>query len=111
TMKFINFVLQKGRESLLQSIAAKFLEFKDELTGVLRAVVKSAFELSDEQKLDLRNKFESMLRKKIYFKYEINSELIGGVVVKINDTIFDGSVSHQLSRLRNHFVKAGITLN
>lgn len=111
TIKFINFVISKGRESLLPSIADTFLKLMDEHVGVVRASVTSAFEFSEEQKAELSERFETMLGKKVYFKYEINAELIGGFIVKINDTIFDASVFNQLSRLRNHFVKAGITLN
>ena len=111
TINFIKFVVNKGRESLLPSIAKRFLELRDEHLGIVQASVLSAFELSDEQKDQLKERFESSLGKKIYLSYQIDNNLLGGFIAKVGDTIFDASVKHQLSLLKKHFVKVGITLN
>lgn len=111
TMNFIKFVVYKRRESLLSSIAKRFLELRDEHLGIVRASVLSAFGLSDEQKVQLKKRFESSLSKKVTLSYQIDNNLLGGFVAKVGDTIFDASVKHQLNLLKKHFVKVGITLN
>ncbi len=111
TMNFVKFVVYKRRESLLPSIAKGFLELRDEHLGIVRASVLSAFELSDEQKVQLKKRFESSLSKKIYLSYQIDNSLLGGFVAKVSDTIFDASVKHQLNLLKKHFIKVGIALN
>ncbi len=65
TINFIEFVVDKNRESALKDIAEKFLELKDEYSGVARVEIKSAFELSSEQKKMLEQRFESILNKKL----------------------------------------------
>lgn len=111
TMKFINFVAGKRRESYLPSIAKRFLELRDEHLGIVQASVLSAFELSGEQKDLLKNRFESSLGKSVILTYQVDNNLLGGFVAKIGDTIFDASVKHQLNLLKKHFVKVGISLN
>jgi F-type H+-transporting ATPase subunit delta len=111
TMNFIKFVITKGRESGLSSIAARFLELRDEYLGVVQAEITSAFELSEQQKEEMRNSFENTLGKKVNCNYQINKNLLGGFVAKVGDTVYDASVMHQLSLLKNHFVKVDISLN
>lgn len=111
TMKFVKFVLQKGREDLLQSIAQKFLELKDIQAGVVKIIVTSAFDLSEAQKKEIKDKFISSLNKKVEISYKIEKKVIGGFIAKIGDTIYDASVQHQLELLRKHFIKSGISLN
>lgn len=111
SMKFIKFIVSKGRESLLPSIAKRYLELRDEHLGIVQASVFSAFELSGEQKDQLKKRFETSLGKKVIFSYQIDNSLLGGFVAKLGDTIYDASVKHQLNLLKKHFVKVGITLN
>jgi len=111
TMSFIKFIVSKGRESLLHSIATRFLEMRDEHLGIVQASVLSAFELTSDQKTQIQEKFEKMLGKKVILNYQINEDLLGGFVAKIGDTIFDASVKHQLNQLKKHFVKGGLSLN
>lgn len=111
TMNFLKFIIRKGRESLIASIAGRFLEMRDEHLGILQAEVHSAFELAAEHKEQLQKRFESLLSKKVNISYRINKELLGGFVAKIGDTIYDASVKHQLSVLKKHFIQSGLSLN
>lgn len=111
TLNFIKFIVLKGREALLPSIAVRFLELKDEHLGIIRASVTSAFELTNEQKNQLKDKFESALGKKVLLSYQIDKNILGGFIAKVGDTIYDASVMHQLDQLKNHFIKVGISLN
>lgn len=111
TMKFISFVAGKRRESYLLPIAKRFLELRDEHLGIVQASVVSAFELSGEQKDQLKNRFESSIGKSVILTYQVDNKLLGGFVARIGDTIFDASVKHQLNLLKKHFIKVGISLN
>lgn len=74
TLKFIEFVVDKNRENALKDIAEKFLELKDEYSGVARVEIKSAFELSSEQKKMIEQRFESLLNKKIVASYLVDEK-------------------------------------
>lgn len=111
TLKFIEFVVDKNRENALKDIAEKFLELKDEYSGVARVEIKSAFELSSEQKKMIEQRFESLLNKKIIASYLIDEKVIGGFVAKVKDTVYDASIAHQLELLRQQLLKGSLLLN
>jgi F-type H+-transporting ATPase subunit delta len=111
TMHFIRFLVKKGRENLLGEIAAKFLELKDERLGIVNVDVQAAFELTDEQKNNLQSRIEKMLNKKARFRIEIHPEVVGGFIAKVNDTVYDASIKHQLETLKQQLLKGGVALN
>lgn len=111
TIKFIEFVVDKNREYALKDIAEKFLELKDDYSGVARVEIKSAFELNAEQKKRIEQKFESLLQKKVIANYAVDDKVIGGFVAKVKDTIYDASIAHQLDLLRQQLLKGSLLLN
>lgn len=100
TKKFIRFVIGKNRENLLYTIAAKFLELRDEHLGLINVFVKTAHEFSEEQKKRLKDKLEKMLNKKVSFNFQIDKSLVGGFIAQVNDTVYDASLKHQIELLR-----------
>ncbi len=96
TMHFIRFLVKKGRENLVQEIAEKFLRLRDERAGIVNVNVRTAFELTDSQTAELKNKIETMLSKKARLKIKIDPDVVGGFVAQVNDTVYDASVKHQL---------------
>lgn len=97
---FLKLIARKKRAGLLPEIINEFQILLDEKRGIINIDVTSAATLSDEQVNRLVDRLGVYTGKKIRAKMSINEELIGGVSVKIGDTIFDGSISHQLQLLR-----------
>ncbi|WP_076791222.1 F0F1 ATP synthase subunit delta [Chlorobium sp. KB01] len=98
---FLSLIANKKRAGLLPEIIDEFQVLLDEKQGVLNADVTSAVALSDLQVSDLVSKLTASTGKTIRAKMKVNADLIGGVSVKIGDTILDGSVSHQLEMLKH----------
>lgn len=111
TIKFIDFIVDKNREEALGEIAEKFLELKDDYTGVARVQITTAFDLSDEQKKMIEEKFSSILRKKVIASYIVDASVIGGFVAKVRDTVYDATILHQLEMLKQQFIKSSLILN
>ncbi|MEI7694211.1 MAG: ATP synthase F1 subunit delta [Chlorobium sp.] len=97
---FLKLVARKKRAGLLPEIIDEFQSLLDERQGIVNAEVKSAVALSDEQTAELIARLESYTGKRVRAHLSLNENFIGGVSVKIGDTIFDGTISHQLYRLR-----------
>ena len=110
-MHFIRFLVKKGREDILDQIAIKFLELRDERQGIVNVDVQTAFDMSDQQKSELKTKLEQMLNKKVRFKIHTVPEVVGGFIAKVDDTVYDASVKHQLEILKRQFLKGGAALN
>jgi F-type H+-transporting ATPase subunit delta len=111
SLSFIEFVVNKNREDLLDSIVEKFLEMRDVKLGLVRVEVKTSFEFTNEQKEKLKQRLEKILNKKALLNFMIDSSVIGGFVAKVGDTVYDASVKHQLELLRKEFLHGSVQLN
>lgn len=101
---FLKLVARKKRAGLLPEIIDEFQILLDEKRGVINVDITSASKLSEEQAEELVTKLAAFTGKEIRPRMAINEQFIGGVAVKIGDTIYDGSISHQLQMLRKSLV-------
>jgi F-type H+-transporting ATPase subunit delta len=99
---FLFVIVDNQRTHLLPAIVASFEQVLRQRQGVAEAEVFSPVTLKDGQKAALVRNLESVTGKKIQAQYSLDPTLLGGVVVRIGDTIYDGSVRNQLNRLREH---------
>jgi len=111
SMKFIEFIVSKRRENLLEEIGKRFLELRDAHLGIANVGVKTATEFSSEQKDVLQNKMEKILNKKVRLNFKVDSELVGGFIAKVDDTLYDASIRHQLELLKKQLLTGEISLN
>ena len=101
---FLFVIVDNQRTHLLPEIAVSFEEVLRQRQGIAEAEVLSAVPLNDKQKTALLRNLESVTGKKIQAHYSLDPALLGGAVVRIGDTIYDGSVRNQLDRLRERLV-------
>ena len=111
SMDFIEFVISKQRENLLQSIGNRFLELRDEYLGIANVVVTAASEFTNEQKNVLQSRLEKILNKKVRLNFKIDLDLVGGFIAKVGDTLYDASIKHQLELLKKQFLTGELSLN
>ncbi|KAB7728785.1 ATP synthase F1 subunit delta [Rudanella paleaurantiibacter] len=105
TMSFIDIVVRKNREGILENIADEFIRLYDGMKGIERATVITTTPLTDE----LRTKFKEMVAKTtggqlIELTEKINPKLIGGYVLQLGDRQVDASVRSQLNDLKLSFL-------
>ncbi|NTU96897.1 MAG: F0F1 ATP synthase subunit delta [Chlorobiaceae bacterium] len=101
---FMNLISRKKRAGILPQIIDEFMIILDAKRGIVNADVTSAVTLSREQVDSLVSKLSLSTGKQIRATMSIDEELLGGVSVKIGDTIFDGSIKYQLQMLRQALV-------
>jgi F-type H+-transporting ATPase subunit delta len=97
---FLFVMADNQRVHLLPEIVKTFELVLRKRQGVAEADITSASELNGGQKTALIKTLERLSGKKIQAKYALGPELLGGAVVRIGDTIYDGSVLNRLNRLR-----------
>jgi F-type H+-transporting ATPase subunit delta len=97
---FIYLVVDHRRTEILPEMEEAFLSELNERLGIVEAEVTSAHELNDDEKRQLRTVLEQRTGKKVEARFEIDGALLGGAVVRLGSTIYDGSVRDQLKRLR-----------
>jgi F-type H+-transporting ATPase subunit delta len=96
---FLFIMADNQRVHLLPEIEQTFEEILRQRQGLAEAVVTSAVELSEKQKAGLVQTLERLSGKKIQAKYALEPRLLGGAVVRVGDTIYDGSVRNRLNQL------------
>jgi F-type H+-transporting ATPase subunit delta len=84
----------------LPEILQTFEDVIRQRQGVAEAEVTSAAGLTAPQKKQLQETLERLTGRKIQAKYSLNPALLGGAVVRIGDTIYDGSVRNRLNQMR-----------
>ena len=97
---FIYLVVDHRRTEILPEIEQAFLSELNERLGIVDAEVTSAHELNDDEKRQLSTVLEQRTGKKVQPRFQIDGALLGGAVVRLRSTIYDGSVRDQLKRLR-----------
>ena len=97
---FIYLVVDHRRTEILPEIEQAFLSELNERLGIVDAEVTSAHELKDDEKRQLSSVLEQRTGKKVELRFQIDGALLGGAVVRLGSTIYDGSVRDQLKRLR-----------
>lgn len=102
---FLLLLLAKNRLGFLSQILHSYGAQADELSGVVRPTLISALPLAEGQVAEIKGSLEKMTGKQVELKVEVDAGLIGGVVTKIGDQLFDGSVRTQLKRIEDTLQK------
>jgi F-type H+-transporting ATPase subunit delta len=97
---FLFVMVDNQRTPLLPQMLETFQAVLQQRQGVAEASVVSATSLNDGQKSQLQQTFEKLTGKKIQAKYSQDPALLGGVQVRIGDTIYDGSLRNRLNQMR-----------
>lgn len=103
-LSVLKFLVEKEREAYVVEILDTVLELYREREGILTTNINSAVELSADQQATLSAALERMSGKRVEAEFGVDAGMIGGLTVRLGDTIYDGSVRHQLKRLRERFV-------
>ena len=98
--RFCALLADKGRLDLLPAIAADFGVMLDEASGISRGVVTTAVELDEEYMDKIKSKLESQTGRKLVLEFVIDPAIIGGIVLRVGDSVYDASLRAQLDNLR-----------
>ncbi len=106
-MGLIHVLAGKQRELYLDNIVAEFDRFRDLREGRLHIHVTVAQPLDEEQKSQLAARLGAVTGKKIKIHEKVDPRVLGGLVVRIEDKVIDGSVRKRLETLRRAMVSVG----
>ncbi|HEV2472044.1 MAG TPA: ATP synthase F1 subunit delta [Chthonomonadales bacterium] len=104
TLSFLRLLVDKRREHILDQVDAEMRRLGDEARRLIRASATFAVAPSAQEQEDLVRSLESRTGERISLVTEIDPAIIGGVVVRMQDTILDGSVRGALERIREQLL-------
>jgi F-type H+-transporting ATPase subunit delta len=97
-------IVDQRRAGLLPEIEQAFSALLDARQGITQAMVTSAADLTVKERAELDATLAKLTGRKVQAQFKTDPTLIGGAVVKIGSTIYDGSVRAQLDRLRARMI-------
>jgi F-type H+-transporting ATPase subunit delta len=98
-LTFLDLLVDKNRVEVLPEIAEMFDRLADVSKGIVRVQVRSWRPLSEPHKTSLSERLGRLTGKKITVEADTDASLLGGMLVRVGDTVIDGSVRHRLKVL------------
>lgn len=108
TRLFVKLLARKDRINLLDQITESFIQQYKKHVGIITVDVYVASDLSEEQRQSLHQKLEEKTQKQVDMKVIIDESLKGGMAVRIDDTVIDGTVKHQLEQLEESLLATAV---
>jgi F-type H+-transporting ATPase subunit delta len=97
---FVSLIVSHQRTHMLREIDQAFVTELNRRLGIEEAEVTTARQLSGAEKTELLGVLEQRTGKKIEARFAEDKSLLGGAVVRVGSTVYDGSVREQLNRMR-----------
>ncbi|WP_274362455.1 F0F1 ATP synthase subunit delta [Paenibacillus thermotolerans] len=102
----LQLLIDRGRGSSVGLVAQAYKAIADEFLGRANAYVTSAFDLTPEQQEGIARHFSAVTGKKVTVETVVDKSLLGGIRIRIGDTLYDGSLATKLAELERSFNKA-----
>ena len=103
---FLSFLITKRRFFYVQQILNSFIEICSEKRGELKAEIKSAKKLSQEEITKITDELSDNFKSKIKLDYNHDQSLIGGLVVQVGSVMIDTSIKNKLQQIENRMIEA-----
>lgn len=100
TLNFLLLMVKKGREQMFPDVVRAYQSLRNKQMGIVRVTARVARSVDAEEKESLAASLEARLGKKTDLDFQVDPSLLGGIVVRIGDTVYDGSFVNQLKSLR-----------
>lgn len=97
---FVSFLIDQRRLIEFAGIVEAYGELADHAEGLVTAEVIAASPLDDRRQDRLRRALSERTGQEVRLEIEVDPALIGGVIAKVGDLVFDGSIRTQLGQLR-----------
>ena len=103
---FLSFLIKKRRFFFLGRILKSFIEICSIKRGELKAELKSAKELSNDEIIKITDELTKNFNSKIKLNYKYDKSLIGGLVLQVGSTMVDASIKNRLQQIENRMIEA-----
>ena len=100
TLTFFKVLEKNKRFSNLLSIINQFININSQKRGNVFADITSAEELNDKQKINITNQLKNILGNKLSLSFDVDKNIIGGLIVKVGSKMIDTSLANKINKLK-----------
>ena len=104
-LNFLQVIVRKGRFDCLPAVAISAKQMYDQQSGKIQATLVTAEEVDDSTQANIAKTLSEKLGKQVELERTVDPSIIGGVVVRIGDTVYDSSIAGQLEQVRTKALK------
>lgn len=101
----IFFLVEVNKIKLLPYICKFYQDIEDMYAGRVRGTVIVPEFLTDDDVIAIKSAIEKAINKEIILSQEVNKDMIGGIIVRVGDMVYDASVRKQLEILKDNIFK------
>ncbi|MBW6501968.1 MAG: ATP synthase F1 subunit delta [Bacteroidales bacterium] len=105
TMSLLDLVVKSGREKYLPAIARVFRSETMHHKGITECLLTTAVKIDDNVKRQVSELIKSVFKTKVELKENIDEEIIGGFILRVDDNYIDASIRNKLRKIRNELTE------
>jgi len=105
TRNFLFLLVDKGRMNILSPIVSEFRRLIEQIEGIERVEVVVPMPLTGTQRDMLQSVLEGQTGKKVMLEETVEPGVLGGMIVKVGSTVYDGSARTQIKQIRQNLEK------
>ncbi len=103
-LRFMQALVRNRRQMLIPDIADAYATLLDASNGIVQARVTVARELTDEDRTQLAGRLSEVVGRTVVPHVSVDADILGGVIVRMGDTVMDGSLRRRLGLLRRRMM-------
>ncbi len=105
TERFINLIIDNKRESHISGVARNFLKRYYRHLGIKNARLTTAVPIDENCQAEITKMIKQVYQSEIKMETAVNPDLIGGLVLKIEDNQYDASIATQLKNIKQELLQ------
>ena len=106
TLNFLKLLIHKRRENLINECIREYENLNAEYNNTVDAVATTAVPITDAQVSRLTESLQALTGKTVHLSTDVDPAIGGGAIVRMGDTVIDGSVRGRLERLEQQLLEA-----
>jgi F-type H+-transporting ATPase subunit delta len=106
TLSLIDLVLKNGRESYLPAIARVFIHTTMKYKGITESALTTAVKVDSKIKKQITDLISEVFNTKVEIKEIIDTEIIGGFILRVDDNYIDASIRNKLRKIKKELISS-----
>ena len=104
-MDLIVLLIENGHMLLYGEILKRFDYLLDKKSEITQVQITSSTRLPDDEVQKISSTIENKIQKKLNVKMDTDTSLVGGIKLRVGNTLIDGSVSNRLQKMRDTLIQ------
>jgi F-type H+-transporting ATPase subunit delta len=109
TLSLIDLIVKNGRESFIPAIARVFIHETKKYKGITESVLTTAVKVDEKVRKQITDLISEVFTTKVELKENIDTEIVGGFILQIDDNYIDASIKNKLRKIRKELKGSAIT--